>query len=138
MSEPDAVGDVGRGKEMESQEEQRRRRVELALARVPQVEAADVDRRLAQGAVVIDVRDAQAHAASHIDGSVNVERDALEQRIAALVPDRSTPILCYCNGGSRGPLAALALQELGYENVGTIAGGLRAYAALGAGDDTGK
>jgi rhodanese-related sulfurtransferase len=116
-------------------EEERRRRLELAMVRVPQVEAAVVDERLAQGAVVIDVRDADAHAASHIDGSVNIERDTLAQRIAALVPDRSTPILCYCNGGSRGPLAALALQEMGYVNAGSIAGGLRAYAALGAGDD---
>jgi rhodanese-related sulfurtransferase len=121
---------------MESQEEERRRRLELALSRVPQVDPATVDRRLGQGTVVIDVRDAQAHAAAHIDGSVNIERESLEQRIAALVPDRSTPILCYCNGGSRGPLAALALQELGYANAGAIAGGLRAYAALGSGEDT--
>jgi rhodanese-related sulfurtransferase len=119
---------------MESQEEERRRRLELALSRVPQVDPATVDRRLGQGTVVIDVRDAQAHAAAHIDGSVNIERESLEQRIAALVPDRSTPILCYCNGGSRGPLAALALQELGYTQVGAIEGGLRAYTALGARD----
>jgi phage shock protein E len=116
---------------MESQDDERRRRLELALSRVPQVDAAEVDRRLAQGTVVIDVRDGQAHDAAHIPGSVNIERDSLAQRIPTLVPDRSTPILCYCNGGSRGPLAALALQELGYGNVGAIAGGLRAYAALG-------
>jgi phage shock protein E len=115
---------------MDPQEEERRRRLELALARVPQVDPATVDRRLAQGTVVIDVRDAQTHAAAHTAGSVNVERESLEQRIAALVPDRSTPILCYCNGGSRGPLAALALQELGFTDVGAIAGGLRAYTAL--------
>jgi rhodanese-related sulfurtransferase len=111
------------------------RRLALALARVPQVDPATVDQRRAQGTVVIDVRDAQAHAAAHIDGSVNIEKDSLGQRIAALVPDRSTPILCYCNGGSRGPLAALALQELGYGDVGTVAGGMRAYAALGARGD---
>ena len=122
---------------MESQDDERRRRVELAMARVPQVDAATVDQRLAQGTVVIDVRDADAHAAAHIAGSVNVERDSLAQRIAALVPDRSTPILCYCNGGSRGLLAALALQELGYTDVGAIEGGLRAYAALAAAGDPG-
>jgi rhodanese-related sulfurtransferase len=121
---------------LESKDEERRRRLELALARVPQVDASTIDERLAQGTVVIDVRDEQAHAAAHIAGSVNIERDSLAQRIAALVPDRSTPILCYCNGGSRGPLAALALQELGYANAGAIAGGLRAYAALGSGEDT--
>ena len=120
---------------MDLQEEERKRRLELAMERVRQVDAATVDGRLAQGTVVIDVRDAIAHEAAHIPGSTNIERDSLAQRIAALVPDRSTPILCYCNGGSRGPLAALALQELGYEDVGAIAGGLRAYAAL---DDAAK
>ena len=121
---------------MQLQDEERLRRIELAMTRVPQVDPATVDRRLADGTVVIDVRDAQAHDAAHIPGSVNVERDALAQRIAALVPDPSTPILCYCNGGTRGPLAALALQELGYGDVGAIAGGLRAYIAIQAQDDT--
>ena len=116
---------------MESGEEERRRRIEQALACVRQVDAATVDARLAQGAVVIDVRDAEAHAAACIPGSENLEGGSIAERIAALVPDRSTPILCYCNGGSRGPLAALALQELGYLDVGTVAGGLRAYTALG-------
>ena len=115
---------------MESTEELRRRK-ELAMACVPQVDPATVDVRLAQGAVVIDVRDADAHAAACIPGSVNIERDSIAQRIAAEVPDLATPILCYCNGGSRGPLAALALRELGYLDVGTVAGGLRAYTALG-------
>ena len=120
---------------MESQEDEKHRRLALAQARVPQVDPAGVDARLEQGTVVIDVRDAQAHEASHIAGSVNVEGATIAERIAALVPDRSTPILCYCNGGSRGPLAALALQELGYTDVGAIEGGLRAYAALRLGDD---
>ena len=122
----------------ESPEEEKRRRVELAMARVPQVEAASVDARLAGGTVVIDVRDAQAHAAARLAGAIHLEREAFAERIASLVPDRATPILCYCNGGSRGPLAALALQELGYTDVGAIAGGLRAYAALDATGDPGS
>jgi rhodanese-related sulfurtransferase len=113
------------------QDEERRRRIELAQARVPRVDAATVDARLAKGTVVIDVRAPDAHAQGHIPGSVNLEGEAIAQHIAALVPDRDAPILCYCNGGTRGPLAALALQELGYTQVAAIEGGLRAYAAPG-------
>lgn len=120
---------------MNSRDEDRQRRIELAQARVPQVDAASVDARLAGGTVVIDVRAPDAHAASHIPGSSNLEGASIAETIAALVPDRDTPILCYCNGGTRGPLAALALQELGYTQVGAIAGGLRAYVALGSSDD---
>ena len=122
---------------MDEQDEERRRRIEQAMQRVPQVDVEEVDGRVARGTLVIDVRDATAHAAHHIPGSVNVERDSLQQRIAALAPDKSTPILCYCNGGTRGPLAALALQELGYADVGAVAGGLKAYVALDRRDGEG-
>jgi phage shock protein E len=117
-------------------DEEKRLRLERALQSVPQLDPATVDGKLAHGALVIDVRDAEAHAQSHIPGSINVERDSLAQAIASLAPDPSTPIVCYCNGGSRGPLAALALQELGYTDVGAVAGGLRAYQARSQGDDT--
>jgi phage shock protein E len=119
---------------MDPQEQERLRRIELAKSIVPQVDAATVDARIARGTLVIDVRDAGAHAAGHIPGSTNVEVGTLAQRIAGLAPDPATPILCYCNGGSRGPLAALALQELGYGDVGAVAGGLRAYVAQQATD----
>ena len=118
-------------------QQEKQRRLAIATERVPQVEAAAVDARVAAGTLLIDVRDAQAHATAHIPGSVNVEKDSLAERIAELAPDRAMPILCYCNGGSRGPLAALALQELGYTNVGAVAGGLRAYVALAAGGEVG-
>ena len=99
------------------------------MTSVAQVDPATVDDRVAHGTVVIDVRDAQAHAEGRIPGSMHIEAAAIAQRIAESVPDLSTPILCYCNGGSRGPLAALALKELGYRDVGSVAGGLRAYVA---------
>jgi rhodanese-related sulfurtransferase len=120
---------------MDPTEEQRLRRIELAKRTVPQVGADEVEDRNAHVTVVIDVRDAAAYGAQHIEGAINIEANTLAERIASLVPDRATPILCHCNGGTRGPLAALALQELGYRNVGAIAGGLRAYAALGDKDD---
>jgi sulfur-carrier protein adenylyltransferase/sulfurtransferase len=38
-------------------------------------------------------------------------------QIEQKVPDRSTPIVAYCAGGTRSAMAAKTLQELGYTNV---------------------
>lgn len=40
-------------------------------------------------------------------------------------PDQE--IICYFNGGTRGPRAAKALLERGYTNVSVLDGGLRRY-----------
>ena len=55
---------------------------------------------------------------------------ALAEQIVAAVPDRSTPIVCFCAGGNRGSLAAAELLDLGYSNVCSIAGGKRALDAV--------
>ena len=40
-----------------------------------------------------------------------------------MAPDHAQPIVVYCAGGSRSAFAAKSLQELGYENVVSLAGG---------------
>ena len=59
-----------------------------------------------------------------VPGAVHIPRGNLESRIEGLVPDRSREIVVYCAGGSRSAFAAKALQELGYENVTSLTGGL--------------
>jgi rhodanese-related sulfurtransferase len=56
--------------------------------------------------------------------------DTLAAKITSAVPDKDAPIVCYCNGGNRGSLAAAQLQDLGYTNVSSIAGGLKGYASI--------
>jgi rhodanese-related sulfurtransferase len=40
-------------------------------------------------------------------------------------------IICHCGGGGRSALAAKNLQKMGYKNVRSIAGGLKAWKAAG-------
>ena len=49
--------------------------------------------------------------------NININRGWLEFRIAEAVPDKSTPIVVYCGINQRSPLAADALQRMGYEQV---------------------
>lgn len=76
---------------------------------------------------VIDVREKEEFDSGHIDGAAHVGRGVLELKIDDVVPDKNTPIVCYCAGGNRGALAAETLQKLGYTQVFSIAGGLRAF-----------
>jgi rhodanese-related sulfurtransferase len=47
-----------------------------------------------------------------------------------VIPDKNTPVVCYCMGGNRGALAAETLQQLGYKSVTSIEGGLKGYQAF--------
>lgn len=103
---------------------------DAARAQVSEVAPEAVDQLVANGAVVLDIRDSEEHAKDHIPGSINLSRGKLEMLIESKVPDLETPILCYCNAYNRGSLSAAALQSMGYRNVSVIAGGLNAYKAL--------
>ena len=74
---------------------------------------------------LIDVREQQEFEESHIPGAAHVPRGYLESRIEGAAPDRSEHLILYCASGNRSALAARTLQEeLGYENVESLTGGI--------------
>ena len=78
-------------------------------------------------AVLIDVREDSDWDEGHAKGAKHLSRGVIELEIEDEIPDPKTPIICYCGGGSRSALVAESLQKMGYENVCSIAGGLRAW-----------
>ena len=88
----------------------------------------DESRALASaGAVLIDVREEKEFKAGSIAGAIHISRGQLANRIADAIPDQSTAIVCFCAIGHRSAIAADTLQQLGYQNVVSLAGGLKAY-----------
>jgi adenylyltransferase/sulfurtransferase len=75
------------------------------------------------GAVWIDVREADEWQEGHLPGAVHIPRGFLESRVEAAAPDKSTPVVVYCASAARSAFAAKSLQELGYEDVHSLAGG---------------
>jgi len=73
--------------------------------------------------VLVDVREQDEWEEGHIPGAVHIPRGFLESRIETAAPDKAQPVLVYCAGGSRSAFAAKTLEELGYENVSSLAGG---------------
>ncbi len=103
---------------------------DVACAQVDGVAPADVDDLMSNGAVALDIRDPDEHAAGHIDGSVNISRGKLEMIVEDTIPDLDTVVLCYCNAVNRGALSAATLKSMGYRNAAYINGGLNGYRQL--------
>jgi sulfur-carrier protein adenylyltransferase/sulfurtransferase len=74
-------------------------------------------------AVFVDVRERDEWDEGHIPGAIHVPRGNLESRIENAVADRSTRIVLYCASGARSAFAAKTLEELGYDDVVSLAGG---------------
>jgi rhodanese-related sulfurtransferase len=102
-----------------------------AKSRIREVTAAEARNEQQQGAVLIDVREREEFEQGAAQGAVHLSKGILELRIEELVPDAATPIICYCGGGSRSALAADNLQKMGYTNVASMAGGLKAWKSDG-------
>jgi len=75
------------------------------------------------GPILIDVREKDEWTEGYIPGARWISRGFLEQRIEDQVPERSAEIVVYCAGGTRSAFAAKTLEELGYSDVVSMAGG---------------
>jgi rhodanese-related sulfurtransferase len=82
--------------------------------------------------VLIDVREDTEWAAGHAAGAIHIGKGVIERDIEAKVPAKDAEIILYCGGGFRSALAADALQQMGYTNVWSMAGGWREWVAAGA------
>ncbi len=71
----------------------------------------------------LDIREPDEWDEGHIPSAIHVPRGNLESRIENAAPDHARPIVVYCAGGSRSAFAAKTLEELGYEDVTSLAGG---------------
>ena len=83
------------------------------------------------GALLLDVREPIEHAAGMAAGAIALPRAQVAQRIAQLAPDVNAEILTICAHGQRSLMAAQGLQQLGYGNVASVAGGTARWVAEG-------
>ena len=108
-----------------------------ARAQIEAVSPEAVSAELATGEpVLVDIRE-PIEWEQHIGGALQVPRGLLE-----FVADPASPrhnadlgssrrVIVYCASGARGALATLTLQNMGYENVANLDGGLKAWVAAG-------
>ena len=107
--------------------------VEQVRTRVKEQTVAEVKARLDRGEAVhfLDVREDGEFATDHAAGARHLGKGIIERDIETVITDKKAPIVLYCGGGFRSVLAADALQQLGYGNVVSMAGGIRAWREAG-------
>ncbi len=109
-----------------------------ARARVGSVAPPEAAEELAAGsAVLVDVRQSGEWEHGHIDGSVPVPRGLLEFFADPTSPrhkeelDPGKKMVVVCHSGARAALAAATLQDMGYQEVAVLDGGIAAWTAAG-------
>jgi rhodanese-related sulfurtransferase len=103
--------------------------VDDARARVRSFSIDEFVDRLTHGEmfVLLDNREDLEWQAGHLPGAHHLSKGVIERDIETMIPDKATPIVCYCGGGYRSVLVADNLQRMGYRNVVSLDGGWRGW-----------
>lgn len=103
-----------------------------AKQRVREVTPAQVREMQQRGEklVLLDVRDQNEVNLGKVPGAVHISRGTLEGRVESAVP-RDAKVVVYCAAGNRSALAGVTMQEMGYTDVVSMAGGFRDWANSG-------
>ena len=112
--------------------------VAKAKATIKECSVTDAKNCASTGTLLIDIREAPEFNRGHIEGAVFAPRGMLEFEIHGIVEraaegtgvaPQEFDIVLYCGTGGRSALAAKSLDDMGYRNVRSMAGGIVAWAA---------
>jgi len=98
-----------------------------AKSQIREVDTATSEELLNRGWTLLDVREPDEYEQGAIVDSVHIPRGQLESNIENRITDRSRPIVAMCAGGVRSAFAAVTLQQLGYSEVVSMAGGFNKW-----------
>lgn len=107
--------------------------VAAAKSRITEVPVTEAEATVRAADVLIDVREADEFAAGHLPGAIHASRGMLEFKLSGnpALAARDLQVVLYCKTSGRAALAAAAMQDMGYLNVKSIAGGFDAWVAAG-------
>jgi rhodanese-related sulfurtransferase len=103
--------------------------IEAANAAVPKISGKEAQEMVANGALLVDVRDGTEVAASgKAAGAIHIPRGSLEFKADPASPtadknfstDRT--VILHCASGGRAALAGKLLKDMGYEKVYNLGG----------------
>lgn len=107
--------------------------VAAAKARVTEIPLSNAEAAIRGADVLIDVREEGEFAAGHLPGAIHASRGMLEFKLSGTpaLAARDIKVVLYCKTSGRAALAAVAMQDMGYLQVSSIAGGYDAWVAAG-------
>ncbi len=87
----------------------------------------DIDKIIADGGFLLDVRTPFEFENGHIEGSVNLELDTLRDNLDKITVSKDTPIYVSCRVGLRAYMAIKILKANGFTNLYNLSGGYSTY-----------
>jgi rhodanese-related sulfurtransferase len=113
--------------------------LEAARARLVRLDPRTVARRMARGAVLVDIRPAAQRAEfGEIPGAIVIERNVLEWRLdprsdarLSFADSYDLEVIITCQEGYTSSLAAAALHDIGLRHATDLNGGFAAWKAAG-------
>ncbi|MGZ4766886.1 MAG: rhodanese-like domain-containing protein, partial [Ilumatobacteraceae bacterium] len=94
-----------------------------AKAEITEVDTATAADKIAAGVIALDVREPDEYDQGAIPNAIHIPRGHLESQVESRLLDKNAEVVIYCAGGVRSAFAAKTLQELGYTDVSSMAGG---------------
>lgn len=87
--------------------------------------------------LIVDVLDVEEYQKNRLPGAIHAPRSHIEEladleyghRHPELSAARERMVILYCRSGSRSALATVALQEMGFQNIHSLAGGITVWDA---------
>jgi rhodanese-related sulfurtransferase len=107
--------------------------VAAAKAHVREIAVDQAEEAIRAADLLIDVREADEYQAGHIPGAIHASRGVLEFKLSSTpeLSARDLKVVLYCKTSGRAALAAIAMRDMGYLQVESIAGGMDAWMAAG-------
>jgi len=99
-----------------------------ANAAVPTVTPQEARDLIAQGALVVDVRDGTEVALGKVKGAVHAQRGLIEFKADSEMPShdpafrKDRTVIVYCASGGRSALAGKTLKDMGFSDVRNLGG----------------
>src|SRR4051795_13475567 len=93
-----------------------------AKSRITEIPPEEAEARMG-AATFLDVREQDEYDQGTIPGSVFIPRGHLESQAETRLMDRDQPLVVYCAGGNRSAFATETLEQLGFTDVVSMAGG---------------
>ena len=95
----------------------------------PEIPVSEAVSMQENGSFLLDVRQPEEWAESHIEGSTLIPLGELEARLGEVPRDRD--VVVFCRSGNRSRRGRDILLEAGFKRVTSMAGGLKAWKAEG-------
>jgi rhodanese-related sulfurtransferase len=106
--------------------------IQRPFSRVHEIGAAQATQLInRKNALMLDVRETSEYDGGRVPNAVHVPVSQIAGRAAELKKFMRRPVVAYCDRGNRSRAAATALSKLGFSEVYTLRGGLRAWKEVG-------